>query len=85
MKKKSLIITIIIVVIGILTSCAEKKIIDGTTYEPYGFANESTHKNDSIQYEISAGSVIFAVIFSETIIAPVYIVGWDLYEPIKKK
>lgn len=31
------------------------------------------------------GSVFVAIVFSETIFAPVYIVGWDLYQPVPAK
>lgn len=70
-----------LVLVLALSSCAEKKKIDGVTYKPYGWLNEASCKNDSIQYEISSGSIIVAIIFSETIIVPVYTIGWDLYEP----
>lgn len=73
-----------LVILLALSSCAEKKMIDGVMYKPFGLANEETHRVDTIQYEISAGSVIVAIILSETIIAPVYIIGWDLWEPVRK-
>ena len=79
--RKILILTITAIT---LLSCASKKKIDGTTYDTYGLANELSNKNDSIQYEVSPGSVICAIIFCETIIAPVYILGWDLYQPVRK-
>lgn len=69
----------------LFASCAEEKIIEGKKYEPYGLFNEDVMKNDSIVYELSAGSVIAIIIFCETIIVPVYTIGWDLYEPVRKK
>jgi len=77
--KKLLILLFSVVV---LSSCAEEKNINGTVYKPYGLLNPEV-RVDSVQYSISPGSVICAIVFSETIIAPVYIVGWDLYEPVK--
>lgn len=71
--------------IVLLSSCAESKTIDGKVYKPYGLFNEDTYKNDSIVYELSPGSVICSIIFIETVFVPVYTVGWDLYEPVRKK
>lgn len=82
--KKIILFLSILLTVG-LTSCADEKIIDGVKYEPYGLANEDVRKNDSIQYEMSPGSVICGILFCETIVVPVYVVGWNLYEPIKKK
>jgi hypothetical protein len=81
---KKLFLGLILLAAVLLSSCANEKKIDNVIYEPYGLVNEDTHKNDSIQYEVSFGSVAFAIIFSETIIAPVYVVGWDLYQPVSK-
>jgi hypothetical protein len=83
MKKSFLGLLILAAVL--LSSCADDKRIDGVTYKPYGLANEDTHKNNSIQYELSFGSVACAIIFSETLIVPVYVVGWDLMQPVGKK
>lgn len=42
-------------------------------------------QNPDINYEISIGSVIVAVIFCETIIVPLYVVLVDLYQPVSPK
>jgi hypothetical protein len=68
-----------------LTACADPKVINGTTYQPYGIANEEAHKNPNIVYQVDKTSVILAVIFCETLIIPVYVVGWSLYEPVGPK
>lgn len=66
----------------LLTSCAEDKVIDGHKYEAYGLFNPEV-RVDSIQYKVSPGSVICGILFVETVVAPVYIFGWKLYEPVK--
>jgi hypothetical protein len=68
-----------------LTGCAHPVKQGTMKYVPYGIANEQTKRDPNIKYEISAGSVVFAIVFFETIIAPVYIVGWDLYQPVVEK
>lgn len=70
----------------VLSACgADEKTIDGITYGTYGLVNESEMKNPNIQYEISGWSIVWAIIFSETIVAPVYFIGWDMYQPVGKK
>ena len=69
----------------LLSGCAHNVKYQGKTYEPYGIANEETQKDPSIAYEISMGSVFVAIVFCETIFAPVYIVGCDLYQPVPSK
>jgi hypothetical protein len=62
-------------------------VIDGktVTVEPYGLGNEDTKKNDSINYEIVTGNVVLSIIFSETIVVPVYLCLDYIYEPVSKK
>ena len=69
----------------VLASCADEKTIDGVTYRPYGLLNESTCKNDSIEYEVSPWAVASGIIFFELIVPPVYTFGFNLFEPVSKK
>ena len=64
-------------------SCADSKIIDGKFVEPYGLLNQD-EKNPDIHYRIVQGNVIWSVILCETLVMPVYFVGFSLYEPVKK-
>lgn len=65
-----------------LSGCASPKTFGGVTAKPYGFANESTNKLSGVEYRISLLNVFAAVLLVETIIVPVYIIGWDLFEPV---
>lgn len=65
-----------------LTACAKPIQKNGKIYEPYGLVNEESRKSPDVKYEISFGSVVVAIVFCESIIAPIYIVGWDLYQPL---
>lgn len=69
----------------LIISCADNKTINGITYRPYGLFNESTCKNDSIQYEVSGQAICSGVIFSGFIIPPIYTFGYNLWEPIGLK
>lgn len=85
MKK---ILTLLIALV-ILSSCADSKEfeIEGKTVivEPYGWANKESRYNENVIYEISAGNVIWSIIGVETIVLPVWLTGWQLFEPIKLK
>ena len=67
-----------------LSACAQEKTIDGVRYRPYGLANESSRHNPKIRYELVAGNVFWAVVLCETIIAPIYFVGFSLFQPVGK-
>ena len=68
-----------------LLGCSSPKTIDGYTYGTYGLINESEMKNPGVEYKISAGNVVWAVVLCETVVAPIYLFGFDLYEPVGKK
>ena len=78
-------ILIILLLAVLFISCAENKTIDGKVIPPYGLFNEEAVKDSTIIYQVSPGSVIFGIVFIETVIAPIYVVGWDLFEAVKKR
>lgn len=88
MKKQNILTLVILLAFFVLSSCADSKdfIIDGkkTTVEPYGWFDLDA-KNDSINYRVSVGNVVWSVIFSETIVVPIILTGDSLYEPVSKK
>jgi hypothetical protein len=65
-----------------LSACADSKTINGVTYEPYGLVTAGSKQNPNIKYNIVWGNVFWAVVLSETVVAPIYFVGWSLYEPV---
>lgn len=74
----------------LLSSCAEEKTfkVDNTNYikaEPYGWANSDAKKIDGVVYQVSAGNIFWSIIFSETIVIPIYLTGWQLFEPVRLK
>jgi hypothetical protein len=74
----------------LMFSCAEQKTFTNSKNEefiakPYGWANEESQKIDTVVYEINAGNAILSILFSETIIAPLYLTGWEIYEPVRLK
>lgn len=68
-----------------LSGCGNTKTINGTTYDVYGIANQSGKMNPNIEYEISIGSIVVAVLFMETGIIPIYVLLYDLWQPVGVK
>ncbi len=69
-----------------LSSCADKKTINGVTYRPYGLLNEDACKNDSIEYTASGKAIFSGIFWSECCLIPtVYTFGFNLWEPVRKK
>ena len=74
-----------VLILLLLVGCADKKTIDGITYDTYGLLSAEDKKNPDIQYEVVWGNVIWGVILIETVIAPIYFFGFAMYEPVGKK
>ena len=82
--KRVKILMLLMLIINI--SCADSKTfkIDGkdVLIEPYGWADLSI-KNENIRYKTNVGNVVWSVLLSETIVAPIVFTGWYLFEPIE--
>lgn len=50
-------------------------------FKPYGVFNKSDNKNDMIEYDWTGGNLFWSIVFSETIVVPILIVGYDWWEP----
>lgn len=80
-------ILFLLLVIISLASCADNKTFtkkDGTTFtaETYGWADSSDKKIDGVKYKVCVGNVVWSVLLFETVGVPVWLTGWELYEPI---
>lgn len=53
--------------------------------EPYGLFDKDEYQMDTVYYRVSKGNVVLSIIFSETIIVPVWLIGFDLYYPDRLK
>jgi len=74
-----------LVIASMLAGCGHPATIQGKEYPTYGFLNADMHKSEKICYEISVGNVVWSIILSETLIAPVYFVGWSIFNPVGPK
>jgi hypothetical protein len=82
---KKIVSVMLIVSILALSGCGEPITRDGVDYPTYGLLNEETKKSNKICYDISVGNVILSVLFVETIVFPIYFVGFSLYNPGRSK
>ena len=78
---------LLLIAIIALSSCADSKTFeraDGTKFvaEPYGWANYQTKKIEGVIYEACIGNIVWDVIAAETIVIPIWLTGWELYEPV---
>ena len=68
-----------------LTGCGDTKVIDGIEYDTYGILNVNSKRNDNIQYRTIIGNVVWSILLCETLVAPIYFIGFSLYEPVGVK
>lgn len=68
-----------------LAGCGDRRVINGTEYDTYGFISQSEKQNPNIQYELIFGNLVWGIILCETIVAPIYFFGFSIYEPVGEK
>ena len=78
---------LLLIAIIALSSCADSKTFeraDGTKFvaEPYGWANYQSNKIEGVTYEACFENIVWDIVAIETVIAPVWLTGWELYEPV---
>jgi hypothetical protein len=82
---KKFIIILVLIASLFATGCADKKVINGKVYKPYGLVTKKEIKDPNIEYEIVYGNVVWGIILSESIVAPLYFVSFSLWEPVGLK
>lgn len=68
-----------------LSACADSKTINGKEYEPYGILDQDDVKDPKIKYKVVWGNVVWGALLVETVVAPIVIFGFYLWEPEKLK
>jgi len=82
--KKFVIAVLIMSFVTVTSGCGDVKNIEGTTYDTYGLINKDENKNPNIKYRIVIGNIVWSVLLCQTIIAPIYFIGFSMYEPVRK-
>lgn len=78
-------ITIAIALSIVLSGCGHSMRTSDKEYPTYGLFNESTDGSKNVCYKISAGNIFWSIVLVETIIAPIYFIGFSLYNPVRMK
>jgi len=55
------------------------------TFEQFGLFDAGKLENPNVEYDAVVGNVVWAVLLCETIVVPIVVVGWYLYEPVGPK
>lgn len=69
----------------ICVSCGDDMWIEGKKYETYGMINKDEIRDPKIEYRLIIGNVVWACILFQTAFAPVYFIGFSIYEPVGLK
>ena len=83
MKK---IIVMVLVCLFLLGACGSNKTIcfngnrDCHEFQQYGLLSLD-RKNTEVRYDVVWGNVVWGAILLETVIVPIILFGWMLYEP----
>ena len=67
-----------------LSGCGDTKVINNVEYDTYGLLNKKDNRNPNIKYRLIIGNIVWSCILVETIFAPIYFIGFSLYEPTRK-
>ena len=75
-----------VVVASLFASCSDEKTFtkkDGSSFtaQSYGWASKE-NKVEGVEYKLNVPDVVLSVVLSETIIAPVLITTYDVWEPV---
>lgn len=54
-------------------------------YPTYGLFNDVSSRSKNVCYETSVGNVIWSILLFETVVFPVYFIGWSLFNPVRLK
>lgn len=93
MLKKIVSVLLILMMCFSLVACGQDKTlcrqVEGErvckTFRQWGIADSSILKSSDVEYGVIVGNVIWGIVLIETIVAPVIIFGWYLYEPVDWK
>jgi len=83
---------LVLALVACLTGCAKARTIEfsegSRRVEPYGLYAElfdKARKDPAVEYELNVPNVVLSVVFCETIIVPIILCGWYLWEPAGPK
>jgi hypothetical protein len=82
MKK---LLVLVVLCIFLLTACGSNLYLDNRVYKQYGLFNQHQVREQNIEYDVIWGNVFWSFFLCETLIVPVYFIGFALFEPVGVK
>jgi hypothetical protein len=83
---------VVLALVAGLSGCAKARTIEfsegARKVEPYGLYVElfdEARKDPAVEYKLNVPDVVLSVIFSETVVVPIILCGWYLWEPAGPK
>jgi hypothetical protein len=90
--KRILAMALVLALVACLSGCAKARTIEfsegSRKVEPYGLYVElfdKSRKDPAVEYKLNVPDVVLSIIFSETIVVPIILCGWYLWEPAGPK
>ena len=85
--KKIVLLILLVSVVFMTMGCDPVRLYDkeaqkSVDVEYYGVFNKEVMREDVV-YQVSPAAVICSIIFVETVVVPVVLIGWNLYEPVR--
>ena len=71
----------IVVTMLLLAGCADEMVICGQSVKPYGLLDDDDEVLDHVDYDTVVGNVIWSALTIQTIVLPVYFIGFAIREP----
>jgi len=83
--KKFIAVLVLALFAAFATGCHSSRVVEGTRYDPIGLyhkISEPEAESPDVQYDLCVGNLIWSIILVETIVVPVILLGWYLWEPV---
>ncbi len=73
-------IAVFLLAFVVIGNRADGMVVNGSYHEPYGFFNME-QKDPQACYRVVFGNAIWSAVGFTTAIAPIYFLGWYIFEP----
>lgn len=85
MIKKMFTVLLMCCMLLMTSGCGDDMVINGKNYETVGVFNMHEVENNGVEYRIIPGNVVWSIILVETLVFPIYFVGFSCLEPVGLK
>ena len=82
---KTKVLSVLVASSLLLAACGDNKVIDGKEYGTYGLLNADTARNPNVEYQPIVGNIVWTILLFESIVFPIYFLGFSIMEPVGKK